>query len=179
MEQYFEVNEIANGKRVPALLSSIGGKTYTLLRNWTTPDKPKDKSYADIVKILKEHLSPAPLVIAEKIRFHKRDQKESESINEYVAQIRKLSEYCNFPDLNDTLRDRLVCGLRAEQTQTKLLSMQTLTLEKAIQISIAMETATKDAMELQGKQHESTVHKVKMNRPKPKVDKPAFKCTML
>ena len=90
-----------------------------------------------------------------------------------------MSEYCNFPDLNDTLRDRLVCGLRAEQTQKKLLSMQALTLEKAIQISIAMETATKDAMELQGKQHESTVHKVKMNRPKPKVDKPAFKCTML
>jgi hypothetical protein len=49
LEQYFEVNEIANEKRVPALLSSIGGKTYTLLRNWTTPDKPKDKSYADIV----------------------------------------------------------------------------------------------------------------------------------
>jgi predicted secreted acid phosphatase len=81
-----------------------------------------------------------------------------------------MSKYCNFPDLNDTLRDRLVCGLRTEQTQKKLLSMQALTLEKAIQISIAMETATKDAMELQGKQHESTVHKVKMNRPKPKVD---------
>ena len=119
MEQYFEVNEIANEKRVPALLSSIGGKTYTLLRNWTTPDKPKDKSYADIVKILKEHLSPAPLVVAERFRFHKRDQKESKSINEYVAQIRKMSKYCNFPDLNDTLRDRLVCGLRTEQTQCK------------------------------------------------------------
>jgi hypothetical protein len=52
--------------------------------------------------------------------------------------------------------------------------MQALTLEKTIQISIAMETATKDAMELKGKQHESTVLKVKMNRPKPKVDKPAL-----
>jgi hypothetical protein len=30
LEQYFEVNEIANEKRVPALLSLIGGKTYTL-----------------------------------------------------------------------------------------------------------------------------------------------------
>ena len=57
MEQYFEVNEIANEKRVPALLSLIGRKTCILLLNITTPDKPKDKSYADIVKILKE---PAP-----------------------------------------------------------------------------------------------------------------------
>ena len=79
---------------------------------------------------MKEHLSPAQLVIAERFRFHRRDQKKSEPINEYVAQIRQLSEYCNFPDLNDTLRDRLVCGLRAEETQKKLLSMQALTLEK-------------------------------------------------
>jgi hypothetical protein len=30
LEQYFEVNEIANEKQVPALLSLIGGKTSTL-----------------------------------------------------------------------------------------------------------------------------------------------------
>ena len=52
-KQYFEVNEIANEKRVPALLSLIGGKTYTLLRNSTTPDKPKEKSYADMIVDLK------------------------------------------------------------------------------------------------------------------------------
>ena len=57
-------------------------KLNTLLRNLTTPDKPKEKSYEDIVK---EHLSPAPLVIAERFCFHKRAQKENESINEYVA----------------------------------------------------------------------------------------------
>ncbi|CAG2213598.1 unnamed protein product [Mytilus edulis] len=154
LEQYFAVNEISNEKRVPALLSLM------------IIDKPKDKSYDDIVKVLKEHLSPAPLVIAERFRFHKRDQKSGESINEYVAQIRKFSEYCNFPDLNDTLRDRLVCGLKSEQTQKKLLSVQALTLEKAMQISVAMETATKDALELQGKQPESAVHKVKSQKPK-------------
>ncbi len=30
LEQYFEANEIANEKRVPALLSLIGGKTYNV-----------------------------------------------------------------------------------------------------------------------------------------------------
>ncbi|CAC5425909.1 unnamed protein product [Mytilus coruscus] len=144
----------------------IGGKTYALLRNLSTPEKPKEKSYENIVKVLKEHLSPAPLVLAERFRFHKRDQKSGESINEYVAQICKFSEYCNFPDLNDTLRDRLVCGLKSEQTQRKLLSIPGLTFEKAMQISVGMETATKEAMELQGKQPESAVHKVKSQKPK-------------
>jgi hypothetical protein len=119
--------------------------------------------------------------LLKKFVFTREIRRKNESINEYVAQIRKLSEYCNFPDLNDTLRDRLVCGLRVEQTQKKLLSVQALTLEKAIQIPIAVETATKDAMELQGKKHESTVHQANMNRPK--VDKPAlsvqcYRCTL-
>jgi hypothetical protein len=153
LEQYSEVNGITSSKHVPALLS--GGKTYALLRNLTTPDKPKDRSFSDILKLLQDHLSPKPLVIAEQFRFHKRDQKESESINEYIAEIRKLSEYCDFQDLNDTLRDRFVCGLRDEQTQKKLLSVQGLTLDKAIQIAVAMEIASKDALELQGKSRES------------------------
>ncbi|XP_061192328.1 uncharacterized protein LOC133200561 [Saccostrea echinata] len=172
LEQYFEVNGITGGKRVPALLSLIGGKTYALLRNLAKPDKPKDKSFNDIVKVLKDHLSPKPLVIAERFRFHKREQKEGVSANEYVAQIRKLSEYYDFQDLNDTLRDRFVCGLRDEQTQKKLLSVQGLTLDKAIQIAVAMEIASKDALELQGKSRESGVNKLKFQKSKAKLEKP-------
>ncbi|VDI51046.1 Hypothetical predicted protein [Mytilus galloprovincialis] len=118
--------KLSNEKRVPALLSLIGGKTYALLRNLTTPDKPKDKSYDDIVKVLKEHLSPAPLVIAERFRFHKRDQKSGESINDPSINIRK--SYADFRGNG--------------------------------------KTATKDALELQGKQPESAVHKVKSQKPK-------------
>jgi hypothetical protein len=42
LEQYFEVNDIAEDKKVPALLTLLGGKTYTLLRNLTAPNKPKE-----------------------------------------------------------------------------------------------------------------------------------------
>ena len=33
----------ANGRKVPVLLSIIGGKTYDLLRNLLSPTDPKDK----------------------------------------------------------------------------------------------------------------------------------------
>jgi hypothetical protein len=39
------VNAIAEDKKVPALLTLLGGKTYTLLRNLTAPNKPKEKDY--------------------------------------------------------------------------------------------------------------------------------------
>ena len=91
VEQYFIANEIPDDKRVPALLSLIGGKTYGLLRNRTAPYKPAEKTYAQILETVQRHLSPKPLTIAERFRFHKRDQRDGESVNAFVADIRKLS----------------------------------------------------------------------------------------
>ena len=69
LEEYFKVNKVDNNMKVSALLSLVGGKTYSLLRNLTLPDKPADKNFDDIVKLLKEHLSPKPSIIAEPFSF--------------------------------------------------------------------------------------------------------------
>lgn len=172
LEQYFEVNNITESKKVPALLTLLGGKTYGLLRNLTAPAKPKEKTFDVIVKLLTDHMTPKPIVIAERFRFHKRNQKDGESINDYMAELRKLTEYCDFGlVLNDTLRDRLVCGLLNEQIQKKLLTVADLNLTKAIEIAVAMETASKDAIELRNASGTSTpVHKMRArNRRKPQV----------
>ena len=110
--------------------------------------------------MLSEHLNPKPVVISERFRFYKRDQREGESIREYIAELRKLSEHCDFKaNLNEALRDRLVCGLRSEAIHNKLLAEKELTLESAIQTSQAMETASRDATELQSK-HVGLVNKI-------------------
>ena len=76
------------------------------------PDKPGDKSHDEIVTILGNHYSPKPLIIAERSRFHNRNQEEGESVSQFVAVVKQLSEHCEFGrSLNDTIRDRLVCGL--------------------------------------------------------------------
>ncbi|KAJ8379205.1 hypothetical protein AAFF_G00223170 [Aldrovandia affinis] len=66
LEQYFIVNDVADDKKVPALLSLIGPKTYGLLRDLTAPAKPASRTFADLVAILQAHLSPKPLIIAER-----------------------------------------------------------------------------------------------------------------
>ena len=63
---FFEANNIEEGRRVPVLLSVIGTKLYSLLRDLLAPENPKDSSVADLLKRLKEHLEPAPIVIAER-----------------------------------------------------------------------------------------------------------------
>jgi hypothetical protein len=49
--------------KVASLLSLIGGKTYNLLRTLTSPTKPAEKSYQEIIKLMGDHLSPKPLSI--------------------------------------------------------------------------------------------------------------------
>ena len=181
MKQYFMANEIPDGRKVPALLAMMGGKTYSLLRNLTPPDDPATKRFDVIVKLLDNHLSHKPLVIAERFCFHKRDQKDGESILMYVAELRKLSEHCDFKAyLNDAQRDRLVCGTKHGNIQKKFLSESDLTLQKAIDIATAMETAAKDAVELQQQHRPDSVHQLSKkptSNTKPKErNKACFPC---
>ncbi|XP_060581109.1 uncharacterized protein K02A2.6-like [Ruditapes philippinarum] len=169
LEQYFLVNEIDDEKKVPALLTLLGEKTYGLLRNLTSPDKPSTQSYDDLCELLNKHLNPKPLIIAERFRFHKRNQAAGESVNDYVTTQRKLAEHCDFQaSLNNTLRDRLVCGLKDEHIQRKLLSMEDLSLKKAVETAVAMETATRDAAELQSLT--ASVNKVEKRKPSRRVE---------
>jgi len=42
---YFQANKIADSKQIAVFLSTIGAKTYALLRNLVTLSLPKDKSF--------------------------------------------------------------------------------------------------------------------------------------
>jgi hypothetical protein len=44
-----------NGKRRAILLSVMGNSTYSLVRNLVSPDKPGDKTFDQIVNVLKSH----------------------------------------------------------------------------------------------------------------------------
>ncbi len=65
-----------------------------------------------------------------------------ETVSEFVAGLRRLSEYCQFAaTLDDMLRDRLVCGIRNRRLQQRRLAETDLTFQKELHISQAIETA--------------------------------------
>jgi hypothetical protein len=76
-------------------LSIVGSKTYALLRKLLAPDLPSSKTFDTLVTTLKNHFEPRPLVIAECFHFHQRTQ-NSESIAEYVAELRRLTTHCQY-----------------------------------------------------------------------------------
>lgn len=150
LELFCAANDIKDDRKKACLLTQMGAKTYRLLQNLVLPAKPVDKSYADIVKILSDHLVPTRLTISERYRFYKRNQKPEETITEYVAELRKLTKYCKFEKfLDEMLRDRFVCGVHSETIQELLLTKEDkMTFTEAVAIALSKETAMKDSLEL-------------------------------
>eukprot|EP00731_Ephydatia_muelleri_P015883 Em0009g307a len=142
VEVYFLANNIGNERKVPVLLSVLGSKTYAVLRDLLAPTKPKDKSFAELVEVLSRHFEPKPIIIAERFRFHRRDQKSGESIAVFLSELRRLAAHCSFGAfLEEALRDRLVCGVTNDTIQRRLLTEADLTLNRAFEIAQGMEAA--------------------------------------
>ncbi|XP_061564077.1 uncharacterized protein K02A2.6-like [Cololabis saira] len=161
---FFEANDIDDADKMKAiLLSSVGSQTYSLMRNLVSPEKPGDKTFDQLVALLKEHYNPKPSEIVQRFMFYSRTRKPEETVLDFVAGLRKLAQDCNFGDkLKEQLRDRLVCGVADDRIQRRLLSEMDLTFDKALKIAQAIETANRDAKVLQSQLGElpQAVHKM-------------------
>ena len=161
----FEANEITDpDKRRSIFLVCVGAKTYKLVRSLVAPEDPKDKSYEDLAKLLQDHFMPKPSTVVQQFKFNTRFQQPSETITMFLAELRHLSEHCEFGiTLDEMLRDRLVCGVRDIRIQRRLLTEPKLTLKPALDLSLAFEAADKDASEIQkadGQGGDASVNKV-------------------
>ena len=182
VELYFAANDIKE-RQVAIFLSVIDAKTYSLLRDLLAPENPKDKSFNQLAEVLKKQFEPKPLVIAERFTFHHRNQSSTESVLDYVAELRRLATHCEFGDyLDQTLRDRLVCGI-SENIQKRLLIEANLTLTRAVEIAQGMEAAHQNTQFMKGKT-EGAISKVTHeqrsagngDKPDPHKKKKCYRC---
>ena len=80
---------------------------------------------------------------------------------QYLVSLRKLAEHCEFNEfLNQALHDKLVCGLKNEMIQRKLLTVKELTMAKAFKIARGMEAAYQQSSKLQTAHKEHKAHKI-------------------
>ena len=160
LDQYFIANGVDKTKAtdVPKckaiFLSRVGRKCYSLIRTLCHPDKPDTKSLDELQKLVKGHLSPAPVVIAERYVFYNRRQTADETVSEFLNALRKLAETCSFEAFREeALRDMFVIGLRDRDTQKKLLGEQNLTLVGAFNTAQGHERARKHVDNMTGEIH--------------------------
>lgn len=149
-DAFLLANEIQDDRKSSLFLATIGPESYKLLKNICAPTKPSEKTYPQLIKILKDHYHPEPIVIAERHKFWSAHQGENESVAEYIVRLKKLASTCSFGTfLDDALRDRLVSGLHTKliRTQKQLLTVRDLTFSTAKNRCIADEMANKASLD--------------------------------
>ena len=170
---YFVANDIeAEAKRRAILPTAVGPGTYRLMKTLASPKKLEEFTFKELVELAPTHFNPRPSPIVKRFEFNSRSQKEGESIAVFVAELRKIAEYCDYgPVLSDMLRDRLVCGTNVKSIQRRLFVEPALTFEKALEMALAAEAADKDSKRLTGTTHtdppylEYVVNKVRHTKP--------------
>ena len=99
--------------------------------------------------MLSEHYDPKPSSIVKRYKCYNRVRAEGETVAKYVASLRAIAKYCDYGDtLNMMLRDHLVCGINHQVIQRRLLAEKSLTYDKALEISLAVEAAYKDMKQI-------------------------------
>ena len=116
VQLFFVANYVEDARKSAVLLSLLGGKVYGTLYNLLSPEQPARKSNDELKTVLKAHYEPKPIIIVERFHFH--NQNPTESIAEFVAELKRVAATCEFGHyLNDAFRDRFVCGLLHEGMQ--------------------------------------------------------------
>ncbi|UYV84399.1 K02A2.6-like [Cordylochernes scorpioides] len=165
LEYFFEANNIDQNKKNAIFLTLLTPTVYNLLYDLCIPKKLSDVEniYPVLVSNLKKHFNPTPSAIVERSKFTNRARMPGEKISTYIAELKKMAEYCKFGStLDEAIQDRLIAGIEDDSIQRKLLREgDSLTLHKAIEIALALEAAAQDAKDLQSQRNPEVVKKIK------------------
>lgn len=111
----------------------------------------KQKTYATVLEKFELFCTPKRNGTYERYVFNSRNQMETESVDEFITDLKLKCQSCNFGELAASLvRDRIVMGVRDKGLIEKLLGEADLSLERAIQVCQAREVTQHRLKSMEG-----------------------------
>ena len=151
-------------QRISTLLVCIGAEALEIYYGlpWevtvdaegqVTKDKARDIDV--VLEKLEKYCTGETNEIYEQYCFNKRAQQENETIDAYVTVLRTLAQTCNFSTLESSLiRNRIVIGIRDNNTRKRLLQTPKLDLKTCLDICRAYEATAHQLKDMSGGQEE-------------------------
>ncbi|KAL4706285.1 hypothetical protein ACJJTC_017452 [Scirpophaga incertulas] len=103
--------EASNDDRINCLIYCMGGKAEEILLQFKKTDE-----YEVIVENFNNYFNPKKNVVFERFKFNSRKQNEDERVDDFITNLYKLSETCEYGDLTEELiRDRIVIELKEKK----------------------------------------------------------------
>lgn len=116
----------------------MGKEAEPIFSTFTFPEMEEDDFdyYGAVVRMFDEHFVPKRNTIHERACFHRRSQRQGESVEAFMRHLYELAEHCNFGATKDEqIRDRIVFVIADSDVSQKLQLEPDLTLEKAVSIA--------------------------------------------
>ena len=147
LDFYCTENQVSREQKKALFLTRIEWDAFVKLKTLASPTSLSELSLEQILSTMKQHYKRETVEIAERFKFFKPVQQDTEGVAEYIAELRKLGKTCNFGEYLDTaLLNQLVCGLKDHKTQKELLCIQDLTLAMAIEKARAAEAVDREIL---------------------------------
>lgn len=120
--------------KVAILLNIIGKDARQKYYTWDISRVPEDKlNLEDVIKAFRDYCNPRSNEICQRIKFYNRKQKANESFDDFLTDLRKLADTCNFGSQKDAMiRDFVLQSIRSKELRNTLMDIEDLTLEQAI-----------------------------------------------
>ena len=148
--QYYLVatcKDKSEDEKVAVFMCTIGRRGQDIRETF---EFEMDKDGEDIVTVrmlfqkFEQYCTPRKNLIVERHRFLTRNQEQSETIDQYVTELKTLATSCEWGDIKDDLIcSRIVSGIVSTRVRERLLREPELKLPRAIEICQANELSVR------------------------------------
>ncbi|XP_062586506.1 uncharacterized protein LOC134257838 [Saccostrea cucullata] len=143
------------------LIGADGREIYSTLK---FEKEEKYRKLKDVIEAFDAYCRPKRNETVERFRFNMRKQKQDETIETFITDLKTLAAKCNYREIVDSLvRDRIVCGILDSHLRECLLRTPELTLDKCVDITRAAEITKQGIIVLDGNNNSLSSHAENVN----------------
>ena len=134
------------------LLSIIGEDGVKAHDTFTWNEDENADDISQVLKKFDEFCTPRTQVKYERYRFNNRNQEPGENISTYLTELRTIAKNCAHDTItpDEILRDRLVLGIRDDRVRERLLRLNDLSLQQAVDIIKSSEQTQQQVKQMTG-----------------------------
>lgn len=150
-----EVNKKDEKVQIAQLLHFGGADLQKIYSTFKISSADKDK-IAPVIEKFNNYFSPRQNLTFLRYKFFTSKQAENKSLEEFITDLKKQAQSCEFGELCDELiKLMLICGTNNSEIRHKLLQEEDADLEKAVQLSAIIEQSKVQAHKMSRPTQES------------------------
>ncbi|KAK3088256.1 hypothetical protein FSP39_016655 [Pinctada imbricata] len=155
-------NEEGDDARKRALLLHYcGERVYDI---YMAEKGESDETYPASKKVLEDYFKPRKNTQMEIYQFRLCKQKQGQTLDEYVTELRRLSKDCEFQDVNNEILSQLIQNCRSNQLRRRALREPEKGLDDIIKLGRAMELSDSQAQAMERSENVTPVNAISRNR---------------